>query len=651
MVGESERFDIRRQLGVGGMGIVYEAFDKQRSAAVALKTLKRLDATMLYRFKREFRFLTDVVHANLVQLYELFSAGDEWFFTMELIDGVSFLDHVRPSADADTTPRSRASTASLESESGSSSPRGGAIDLARLRPALLQLARGVAALHRAGRSHRDLKPSNVLVDTAGRVVICDFGLVTEIAAPEETQKQVIGTAAYMAPEQAAGKAVSAATDWYSVGVMLYEALTGRVPFGGAGDELLKLKDRVEPLPPSRAVDGIPPDLDALCSDLLRRDPDARPTGEQVLERLGECVAQVPAPVPTSAPFVGRGAHLAALHRAYDAAAAGQPVTIWVHGRSGAGKTTLVRRFIDEIRARNEAIVLVGRCYERESVPYKAMDSVIDALSAYLCRLPKADAERIMPRDVQVLARLFPVLRRIQIVAEPQTRSFAALDLAETRRRALAALRELLARLAEERPVVMWIDDLQWGDLDSAMMLAAVMRAPAPPHLMLVGSYRADDAGSAFLVALNRDIPHTDPDIDVGPLSDTEAQELARTILGDARSADVIAHESGGSPFFVHELARYVGGGADLATAERVTLDEVLRARLEKVPADARALLHTIAVAGHALPRTVALDAAGVVDGGNRAMAVLQSEHLVRTRGDRDHEGIETYHDRIRDAVC
>ena len=214
---ETERFDIRRRLGAGGMGIVYEALDKQRGAAVALKTLKRLDAAMLYRFKREFRFLADVVHPNLVQLYELFSAGDEWFFTMELIDGVSFLDHVRP-GDAVATSASRGSTASLDSApvpgTEPAGVRRGTVDLERLRPALLQLARGVAALHRAGRLHRDLKPSNVLVDREGRVVICDFGLVTDLGERvNDSQLHVVGTAAYMAPEQATGGALTVATDW------------------------------------------------------------------------------------------------------------------------------------------------------------------------------------------------------------------------------------------------------------------------------------------------------------------------------------------------------------------------------------------------------------------------------------------------------
>src|SRR5712691_8761238 len=91
----TERFAVIRRIGAGGMGVVYEAHDRQRGARVALKTLPRSDARPLYLFKQEFRALTDMVHPNLVALHELISSGDQWFFTMELVEGVNFLDHVR----------------------------------------------------------------------------------------------------------------------------------------------------------------------------------------------------------------------------------------------------------------------------------------------------------------------------------------------------------------------------------------------------------------------------------------------------------------------------------------------------------------------------------------------------------------------------
>ena len=211
---------------------------------------------------------------NLARLHELVSDGKNWCFTMELVEGIDFLSYVRSGAEEHSPP---------VGEEG--------LDLTltdRLREACRQLAEGVAAMHEAGRAHRDLKPPNVLVTNSGRVVILDFGLATELV-PEGMRdaRDVLGTVAYIAPEQAAGLPASPAADWYSVGVMLYEALTGRLPFPGRPSEILKNKQRFEP-PPAHELDHhVPQDLDSLCAELLRRDPEScAPSGVEVLRRPG-----------------------------------------------------------------------------------------------------------------------------------------------------------------------------------------------------------------------------------------------------------------------------------------------------------------------------------------------------------------------------
>ena len=161
--------------------------------------------------------------------------------------------------------------------------------------------------------------------------------------------------------------------------MLYDILAGRLPFEGTVIEVLDAKIRRE-APPLRR-DGIPEDLAELATALVHRNPDERPKGSEVLRRLRS--AHVPTGMPAQGPapvFLGRRSQLEALEAAQARAREGTPVTVLVQGRSGMGKTTLVDRFLGRIRADPRATVLAGRCYERESVPYKALDSVIDSLS-------------------------------------------------------------------------------------------------------------------------------------------------------------------------------------------------------------------------------------------------------------------------------
>ena len=271
-------YDILAELGHGGMGVVYRAFDEKRGVAVALKTVKRADSTAILRFKQEFRALADVSHPNLVALHELTADGPSWFFTMEFVEGVDFLSFVRsgtdrpapvPETNEDLGPPSPSLTGvgrSAKDAIGDTEPvdpkrvRGVPASnligdsslspavLARLRIALRQLAEGVAALHEAGKLHRDLKSSNVLVTRQGRLVILDFGLAAELGPSGLHQSlvpYVLGTSSYMAPEQAAGQPVSPASDWYSLGSMLYEVLTGHPPFLGRPHDVLMDKQRFE----------------------------------------------------------------------------------------------------------------------------------------------------------------------------------------------------------------------------------------------------------------------------------------------------------------------------------------------------------------------------------------------------------------------
>ncbi len=682
------RFQLRRRLGAGAFGVVYEAYDRERSSVVALKTLRRTGDEALYRLKKEFRSLADITHPNLAALYELLSEGGQWFFTMELVEGKSFLDYVRDresygtdsevtSAPVDSTletltiGRHANAPALAEAPAAEYGSRPARVNFARLRSGLLQATSGIRALHAAGKLHRDIKSSNVLVTQSDRVVLLDFGLVTELDLADSEQSMILaGTPTYMSPEQGAGQTVSQASDWYSFGVMLYESLTGKSPFAGTSSEILREKMIREPRPPRELASGIPEDLDELCRDLLRRDPGRRPTGEEIVRRLGGQLTGAASPSFRSEsrrPFVGRQSHLTRLLEAFRKAEQGEAVTVAVHGESGVGKSALVRRFLATLRAGQPVVILTGRCYERESVPYKALDSLMDGLSNHLKRLPLARAEALMPRDVLALARLFPVLRRVEAVAGARRRVLEIRDVHELRRRAFGAFRELAARLAEESPLVLFIDDLHWGDVDSAAMLEELMRPPEAPPLLLIVAYRSEEAATS--PALVKLLPQRLGSgewsrIEVDRLEPEEARDLARALLTDSRRetealAETLARESSGNPFFLSELARSARGEgegesvlipADKDAEAAITLDRVIRARVSRLSPGARRFLEMVAVAGRPIRFDVLRNAAEP-DPRENFVQGLRIGRLIRTRETETVEEIETYHDRIREAVA
>ena len=255
---------------------------RRRGELVALKTMRRVDPIALVRFKQEFRSLSDITHPNLVNLYELFAVEDRWFFTMELVEGGDFVSLCEEPARAGFVPRRLAGSPTtgprpLERGRRKRANRRQArlFDEARLRDALSQLAEGIRCLHQSGKLHRDIKPPNVLVTAEGRVVLLDFGLTADLeslARQQAVDRQIVGTVGHMSPEQSAGRPITAASDWYSVGVMLYEAMTGRLPFAARRTRCSSPNRRSRPRRPIHSSTGLPEDLVRLCVALLDRDP-------------------------------------------------------------------------------------------------------------------------------------------------------------------------------------------------------------------------------------------------------------------------------------------------------------------------------------------------------------------------------------------
>ncbi|MEM9459055.1 MAG: protein kinase [Myxococcota bacterium] len=727
-----KRFVHRTLLGSGAMGSVFRAFDKTRRDEIALKYLDEVDPDALYRFKQEFRLLVGLVHPNVVMLHELVNTGNTWAVAMELVDHARpFLDYVRPYLHTVQTPAELPALRAYTSDSERNTPvgphlrdrpildestrelppitaNGSTTDSAtavvpaphasltteriailaaeyrqeRLCSALLQLVDGLEFIHQHGILHRDIKSSNVLVDGTGRVVVCDFGLVT---AAHVDEGNVVGTPAYMSPEQAERAELTAASDLYSVGVMLYEALTGHLPVDAASLRELLASKRQAHIRPPRAIDPtIHPQLEALCLALLDREPERRPDTTKIREILRTIPVSTPGSTPSAWArgsdrdlFIGREQERADLHRAFADARAGQTVAVLISGPSGVGKSALVAQACEELHARHDAVVFHGRCYQTESVPFKAIDAVVDAIANHLLTVPAERAAALLPSDDETaaLAELFAVLRRVTAVAHAVERHAQPLPPNLMRPTAQLALQKLVHALAIQRPVVIAIDDLQWGDLDSAPMLRGLIEGRGSPGVLLLATYRdgselpegathpelitALSEPSADGLATRRDIRH----LGLAPLTREDATELVLAIAGERcpkpQALDQILDDAGGNPMFVAELAHAAAEGRRAAASEG--LDALIEHRIETLPVESRHLLEAAATA--AWPQPLALLSRALdIEHETTALTTLLAARMVRLVRSPDDgpddgpdrspssERLTTYHDRVRRAV-
>lgn len=417
------RFEVLRCIGRGSLGVVYEARDTDHGGRVALKLLRRVEGRTIAQFKHEFRVLSGIAHVNLVSLHELVCERDRWFVSMELIEGVPFDRWLW--ADP-----------------------GAPFDDLRLRNALAQLVRAVSMIHRSGKLHRDLKPSNVLVTTDGRLVVLDYGLVSTayaqkrggpLVAPAElgsarglaacdsrqwrqgsalraSPPVLIGTPGYMAPEQAGREPAQEASDWYAVGVMLFEVLAHRLPFDGSARAVLRDK-RVRAAPRVRALNPrVTHALDALCRRLLERDPGERGGAADIEAWLGRQSLAAPrfssrasrlAPAPVQ--LEGRSRDLQLLAAALERAPRDGGARVWVSGAPGIGKTALLDAFAASVAP--VTLVLRGRCHEEESIPLKLFDAIADALREG-CGRTEVELPELPLKERAALLAVFPVLGEV-----------------------------------------------------------------------------------------------------------------------------------------------------------------------------------------------------------------------------------------------
>lgn len=621
------RFELTRSLGGGSSGEVFEALDRVSGQTVALKLLRHGDAGSLSRFKGEFRALAEIVHPNLIPMHELFvDARQRCFFTMELIQGPAFLDYVRP---------------------GPAGP-----DEARLRATFSQLALGVQHLHAHGLLHCDLKPSNVLIGANGRVSIVDFGLTQSWREAAPAGRAFQGTPAYAAPEQHDATRTSRASDWYAVGVMLYEALAGERPWPGNARELLKHKAQGVPAPPSqRAGAASSPALERICLQLLEPDPARRADGTALLAALAcesarAVLAEAGPEREEDWPFVGRLDEYLQLSAAFECSLSGLPSGVVLSGGSGIGKTALAQHFLQSLDARRDVLVLRARCFVQEALPLNALDGLIDALANHLQTLGGSELAALVPDGSALLARVFPVLRRALTVALTGAGA-AVLDPRDLRVLAFSALRELLQRLAARKPVVLFVDDLHWADRDSARWLQELLTPPLRA-VWFLGTFRSD-CDSQLLDEQRLAAQLTW--LELGPLSEASVESLAERAMcaTSAGRLSAIARCSGGHPLFARELIRYAAAHPAEDLNGQLALDTALQSRLSLLSDAARSVLELVCVAGQRVPRALVFDAA--IGASFTTLRELRLASALRESVFDSEVHLEPYHDVVRQVVA
>lgn len=278
-----DRYRIDRTIARGGMSTVYRCLDLRLGRAVAAKVMDGDyldDPISRDRFTREARAMAQLRHPNILGVYDFSSAGEHIFLITELITGGTLGELL-----AETGP----------------------LDPATATVLLRSVLQGLVVAHDKGLVHRDIKPHNVLIDADGGIKLADFGLVRAMNNPQKTSNQIVGTVSYISPEQVDGGRITPATDVYSAGIVLFELLTGKVPFEGEtslGRALARLHNDVPA--PSDLIDGIPPLFDALVASATTRNPDERfRDAQEFLDALDDVASElllphIAVPVPENA---------------------------------------------------------------------------------------------------------------------------------------------------------------------------------------------------------------------------------------------------------------------------------------------------------------------------------------------------------------
>jgi len=409
-----DRYRLDTELGRGAMGVVYRARDLELERTVAIKLLPETSSApdARERFLREARAAAALNHPHIISIYDVGLAEGIPFFVMELVEGPS-LSRQRP------------------------------IALSRIVDVACQICAALEHAHANRIVHRDLKPDNVLLSQANdsaTIKLADLGLaLPDTAARISTSGAIVGTAAYMAPEQALGKPVDGRADLYALGVLVYELVTGRVPFCGDNPLAVVSQHIHAPVVRPRVLrPDLPRPLENVILRLLEKDPARRfataaETSAALQSSLSDSVDFAEEPTATVAlldalsrgQLVGRGAELAEARELWQRAREGQGHAVLLSGEPGAGKTRLARELTTQA-ALDGAVVLQGGCYEYEATtPYLPF---VEAFRRWLKEQRDDDALRDILGDTapqisklapEIETRLGPLPEQPQLAAHEE----------------------------------------------------------------------------------------------------------------------------------------------------------------------------------------------------------------------------------------
>jgi predicted ATPase/tRNA A-37 threonylcarbamoyl transferase component Bud32 len=461
-------YEITARLGRGGMGVVYKARDTQLDRHVALKLLPTEYARnpdRLARFLHEARTASALNHPHICTIHALGEHETRPFIVMEFVEGRTLRTHM-----ADPPP----------------------IDQAIQW--IAQVAQALAAAHAAGIVHRDIKPENIMVRADGLVKVLDFGLArrwdsdSDQAAdgsPSTVTGALLGTAAYMSPEQARGQTAEAPSDMFSLGIVAYELLTSRHPYA-ADDALptIAVVFTTSAIPIVNLNPEVPRAIADIIGAMLHADPRLRPRASEVAATLTRLE-----PEPTALtfaetrPIVHRQSELSTLKAAFAHAQGGAGAFVCVAGEPGIGKTTLVEDFLSQLIAEGNRILLArGNCSERLAGA-EAYLPVIDALENLLRNDELGAAARLM----KTVAPTW--YGQIAIPLTTATTGIATPLRAASQQ---AMMREFLSFIKEASrvsTVALFFDDVHWADLPTVDLLAHVGRQVQGLRLLVIATYR------------------------------------------------------------------------------------------------------------------------------------------------------------------